>query len=96
MPDAELNLIVIRSADLNRSARFYGTLGIQFSRERHGSGPEHLAGNTGGVVLEIYPQSAGVRTAKTQIGFRVNSIAALVPTLQEAGGTVVSPCEASE
>jgi len=38
-----LNLIVLRSADLDRAAQFYSRLGIVFSRERHGSGPEHLA-----------------------------------------------------
>jgi catechol 2,3-dioxygenase-like lactoylglutathione lyase family enzyme len=48
-----MNLVVIRSADLERSLRFYKALGIVLLRERHGSGPEHLAATIGTVVLEI-------------------------------------------
>jgi predicted enzyme related to lactoylglutathione lyase len=87
---AELNLVVLRSTDLDRCARFYRALGIAFQRERHGNGPEHLAGQIGRIVFEIYPQGAGDATVKTRIGFSVDSISVLVPSLQEAGGTVVS------
>jgi catechol 2,3-dioxygenase-like lactoylglutathione lyase family enzyme len=51
MAEAALNLVVIRSADLNRAARFYAALGIHLSRKRHGSGPEHMAGRAGAAVL---------------------------------------------
>jgi predicted enzyme related to lactoylglutathione lyase len=90
MPGAELNLIVLRSIDLERSARFYGALGIAFVRERHGNGPEHFAGEVGRIVFEIYPHGTGEATVKTRIGFSVDSLSALIPELQEAGGTVVS------
>jgi len=66
-------------------------LGILFERERHGAGPEHLAAQLGTVVFEIYPQGDGEGTLKTRIGFAVDSIAALLPALQEAGGTFISP-----
>ena len=42
-----LNLVVIRSTDLDRSARFFAALGVELAREIHGSGPEHLAGRVG-------------------------------------------------
>jgi len=92
MPSAELNLVVLRSTDLDGAARFYGALGISFQRERHGTGPEHLAGKLGGgVVFEIYPQGDGEGTLKTRIGFAVDSISELLPALKAAGGSVVSP-----
>ncbi len=95
MKAAELNLVVLRSADLARSERFYAALGISFQRERHGTGPEHLAGKIGGVVFEIYPQGDGEGTLKTRLGFSVDSVTALLPQLEEAGGTVISPPQES-
>jgi hypothetical protein len=35
--------------------RFYETLGLAFQTERHATGPEHVACDLGGFVLEIYP-----------------------------------------
>jgi predicted enzyme related to lactoylglutathione lyase len=86
----ELNLLVLRSADIERAARFYEALGIQFTREKHGSGPEHFAGQAGSVLLEIYPQGDGESTSKTRIGFKVNSLAGLLTDLEQAGGTVIA------
>jgi hypothetical protein len=54
-PSPPLNLVVIRSADLERAAHFYAALGTRLTRERHGSGPGHLAGQVGPVVFEVYP-----------------------------------------
>jgi predicted enzyme related to lactoylglutathione lyase len=95
MATASLNLVVIRSADLDRAARFYGALGIQFQREKHGSGPEHLAGNVGSVVLEIYPGSEAGDTRGVRLGFRIASLAATLVAVQEADGIVVSPAQES-
>src|SRR5262245_54062953 len=90
MTAAELNLIVIRSADLQRAEEFYGALGISFSRERHENEPEHLAAQVGGIVLEIYPKGTGDGTAKVRLGFRVESIASAIERVEQAGGTIVS------
>lgn len=38
-----LNLVVIRSVDLDRAEKFYNALGLLFERHSHGIGPEHLA-----------------------------------------------------
>src|SRR4051812_37151198 len=90
MAEAALNLVVIRSADLERAARFYEALGVHLTRERHGSGPEHLAGAAGTVILEVYPRG-GVDTLGVRLGFRVASVSASVTEVQAAGGTLVSP-----
>ena len=34
---------------------FYGSLGIEFTEEQHGTGPVHFAGRVGEVALEVYP-----------------------------------------
>ena len=72
MVNAALNLVVIRASDLERAARFYAALGIRLSRERHGSGPEHLADQAtdgrviGVVVLLMGDQEVRVKDAGEQ------------------------------
>ncbi|RYD29752.1 MAG: glyoxalase/bleomycin resistance/dioxygenase family protein, partial [Verrucomicrobiaceae bacterium] len=43
MEPAALNLVVLRSRDMEHAADFYNRLGLEFSRHRHGKGPEHFA-----------------------------------------------------
>lgn len=50
----DLNLVVLRVADIEMSARFYSVLGIRFEKEQHGKGPVHLSGLIGSVLLELY------------------------------------------
>jgi lactoylglutathione lyase len=86
-----LNLVVIRSVDLERSARFFAALGIELAREIHGSGPEHLAGRLGSVVLEVYPSDGAGKTTGVRLGFCVQSLARVLASLAEEGGVVLSP-----
>ena len=84
-----LNLVVIRSTDLDRAERFYGILGLTFCRHSPGKGPEHLAydGPTG--VFEIYPQVAGESpTVATRIGFEVADLDEVIASVVSAGGTI--------
>ena len=71
-------------------ADFYALLGIHFERERHGVGPEHLAGRLGSQVLEIYPQSGNVDSSGVRLGFDISSVDAAVNAVRQAGGSVVS------
>jgi predicted enzyme related to lactoylglutathione lyase len=94
MHDAVLNLIVLRSADLALAAKFYGKLGINFTRERHGAGPEHLTCRLGSVVLEIYPRTATTVTSGVRLGFQVASLDEAVAALEEVGADLLaSPAE---
>jgi lactoylglutathione lyase len=90
MPAAVLNLIVLRSADLDLAARFYGQLGVAFARERHGTGPEHLSCRLGSVVLEIYPRTATMMTAGVRLGFQVAALDAAVAALEEVGAELLA------
>ena len=96
MASPTLNLVVIRSPDIDKSAAFYSALGITFSKHSHGTGPEHYASEGDGVTFEIYPEadSAGATTA-TRLGFKVTDLDALVPILVEKGGRVASPAKDS-
>lgn len=91
LPDIALNLVVLRVADLERSAAFYSCLGLTFARHRHGNGPEHLAAEMLGAVFELYPLSTDTTPTKdTRIGFRVPSLDAAIAALGEFPGAIAS------
>jgi catechol 2,3-dioxygenase-like lactoylglutathione lyase family enzyme len=86
-----LNLVVLRSPDITRSAAFYTRVGLQFHLHRHGSGPEHFSSElVGGGVFELYPVDKGTTVVGTRIGFRVPSVDEAVTALAEYPGAVVS------
>jgi lactoylglutathione lyase len=89
--ETTLNLVVIRVADLDRSQQFFEALGLRFSREKHGNGPEHLAAELGGVVFEIYPRGSGPATVGVRLGFQVASVEAAVSAVQQLGAEVATP-----
>ena len=92
-----LNLVVLRSPDLNRAVAFYSKLGLQFTKHRHGTGPEHFSAERAGTVFELYPQSAdGPSTLGARIGFAVSSIDQTITALRDYPAAVVSPPKDSE
>jgi predicted enzyme related to lactoylglutathione lyase len=95
MADAGLSLVVIRSADLDRAARFYAAVGLHLARERHGTGSEHLAAELRGTVFEVYPLGDTSGTAAVRLGFRVPSVVAVLAAVESAGGSVVAPARES-
>jgi hypothetical protein len=96
-PPPHLNLIVLRSPDIDRAATFYSTLGLLFTKHVHGSGPEHYASEVAGLVFEIYPQTPkSGSTVGTRIGFRVDAVDELVRLLVSLGASVIPPPSDSE
>ncbi len=97
MNNITLNLVVLRSADASRAVTFYTRLGLQFSRHRHGQGPEHFAAELPGGVFEIYPLApGGAPTTGTRIGFRVASVDVALAALTDYPAAVISPAKDSE
>jgi catechol 2,3-dioxygenase-like lactoylglutathione lyase family enzyme len=94
MKQPALNLVILRSADLERSARFYTALGLRLTHEKHGKGPEHLVATTARIVLEIYPQGRDYQPGAVRLGFRVANLDALLPSLIEAGGSLLGSTQA--
>lgn len=98
MKTPRLNLVVLRVADIERSAAFYQLLGLTFTRHTHGSGPEHFASESAGFVFELYPASPSQPVTKsTRIGFAVAAVNELATKLSSFTGAklVTSPhdCE---
>jgi len=94
---SELYLLVIRVADVVRTKEMYELLGLVFSREQHGSGPEHFAAVLNGVVFEIYPQKNRLEQDRgVRLGFRVESVDRVLESLAKfALETVVAPHDAA-
>ena len=91
MNQPRLNLVVLRSADLERAVVFYQALGLVFVNHAHGKGPEHYASEVDGRVFEIYPLSKTTSsTAGVRLGFRVADVDESFRRAIEAGGLIVS------
>ena len=69
-----LNLLVLRSPDIERTSRFYEYFGMTFTRHAHGAGPEHFAHEDERGVFEIYPAKQGDAPDKTGLGFAVDDL----------------------
>lgn len=85
-----LNLVVIRVVDLERSRNFYSGLGLTFTLEKHGAGPEHLTARTGGAVFELYPSGRSGETIGVRLGFTVGSLKLAIEKVELAGGKVLA------
>jgi catechol 2,3-dioxygenase-like lactoylglutathione lyase family enzyme len=65
-----LNLLVLRCRDIVATRAFYEGMGIGllFTQEQHGAGPDHYSAQLdGGLVLELYPAKGD--TDNTRLGF---------------------------
>lgn len=85
-----LNLVVLRSPDIDRASRFYAEMGLWFEKHRHGNGPEHYTSCVAGLVFEIYPQGMHPPTLGTRIGFSVDDVDAITSRLVEIGAELLS------
>lgn len=83
MASPEISLLVIRSKDIHGSAAFYEQLGFSFTREKHGSGPEHYAAKIGMMVFEIYPLGDKPPTIGARLGFLIEDLDEVVAGLDE-------------
>ena|SRR5258708_29330191 len=90
MGSVTLNLVVIRSRDIDRLAAFYSAIGLNLVKHKHGSGQEHFSHENGPVVFEIYPQQGDENsTTGVRIGFQVQTVIATVEEAVRAGAQVV-------
>lgn len=88
-PVAVLNLLVLRCEDIDRAAVFYASLGVTFTRHRHGKGPEHYAAELPGAVFELYP-AGEYSTRGVRLGFGVRDVEWAFNTLVAQGAGVIS------
>ncbi|MFT3765666.1 MAG: VOC family protein [Minicystis sp.] len=86
-----VSLVVLRCNDVATTRRFYEALGLVFSTEKHGSGPEHFSCRIGDTVVELYPAPAGAAPTLARLGLRVASAVEAARLLISAGGRVDRP-----
>ena len=92
-----LNLLVIRSPDMERAVTFYRALGLEFTKHAHGTGPQHYTAEMGALVFEIYPQTAkSSPTTSTRLGFSVASLDETLQALSEIDAIIITPPTDSE
>jgi lactoylglutathione lyase len=92
-----LNLVVLRSADIDQAMAFYSKLGLNFTKHRHGTGPEHYSAELAGAVFELYPQSGdGASSLGTRVGFGVSSVDNVIKALTDYPGAIISKPKDSE
>ncbi len=85
-----LSLVVIRSANIDRAAEFYGAVGLTLTKDAHGGGPDHFTGIIGASVFEIYPaQNQNDSTIRTRLGFKVPSVRKSVEAIRKIGGAIL-------
>ena len=77
-----INLIVLRCKDIRISRKFYEKLGFKFTLEKHGSGPEHYASESKGLVLELFPAEKKVKDT-IRLGFSFKNLEKLKLTEAE-------------
>lgn len=80
----EIQLLVLRCADLEASRRFYEALGLDLQEERHGDGPRHLSASVGGAVVELYPVDAR-GPSNIRWGLRVDDLDPVLARLAALG-----------
>ncbi|MFZ3495705.1 glyoxalase/bleomycin resistance/dioxygenase family protein [Streptomyces sp. 5.8] len=71
---ARVSLLVLYTPRLEECRRFYAALGLAFTAERHGRGPEHYAAVLpDGMVLELYPARDDRLTGVLRLGLAVDA-----------------------
>ncbi len=85
-----MNLIVLRTSTIEAMLAFYRAFGLTFVQEQHGTGAIHYSTQLGDVTMEIFPAEAGQAPDRkaggaTMIGIKVESVDAVIETLQNLG-----------
>ncbi|MBO0726478.1 MAG: VOC family protein [Blastocatellia bacterium] len=96
MSEISLSSLVLRTTRIDACLGFYQALGLEMVEEKHGKGPAHYSSSSNGVIVEIYPETqknfTESRTERTiRLGFKVESLAATLKSLESLGATVLKP-----
>jgi catechol 2,3-dioxygenase-like lactoylglutathione lyase family enzyme len=76
----QVTLLVLYSTRLEECRRFYDDLGLGFTAEQHGQGPEHYTAVLGNdVVFELYPARPDRESGALRLGFAITGAAATPP-----------------
>lgn len=83
----QLNLLVLRTTQLERLKEQYEAIGLDFEYHRHGKGPFHYSAYVGGCVLEIYPlkKEQEEADANLRLGFALENLKDYLAKMEAAG-----------
>ncbi|GAB2766759.1 hypothetical protein GCM10027275_06020 [Rhabdobacter roseus] len=86
-----LKLIVIRTNNLERLAKFYQGLGLSLEYHKHGKSPFHYSGIIGETVLEIYPLAKGQEYVDShfRIGLGLDNFDEIIANFKEDNRTFI-------
>ncbi len=89
----KVNLLVLRTPNLEELRIFYSSLGAKFHSEKHGSGPHHYAATIGDdFVLELYPLRNGTAPdIELRLGLQVSDLAESLHSLGCKGKPLSTP-----
>ncbi|TCI85085.1 VOC family protein [Tenacibaculum sp. M341] len=87
-----LNLLVIRTNDIEKLKSQYELLGFTFDYHRHGNGPYHYAAEHSGFVFEIYPLTKSMTKADNslRLGFGIENLKDSIKILKQGGWEIIS------
>lgn len=67
----QLNLLVLRCKNIEKSKEFYEKLGLKFIKEQHGKSPVHYSTYVGKMLMELYPLKDSFEIEQSRLGFSV-------------------------
>ena len=82
---ANLQLLVLRSHDIDAARLFYEALGLTWQEEQHEGGPKHYSCRLGATLFELYPAKEGL-TGRVRLGLRVADPERAAKAAVAAGG----------
>ena len=83
-----MKFLTLYALDIHKTAKVYECVGMRFVEEQHGEGPIHLACESNGHMIEIYPGlEASSRSAL--LGFEVADLERTRRSLENVGAAIV-------
>ncbi|GAB5550787.1 MAG: glyoxalase/bleomycin resistance/extradiol dioxygenase family protein [Saprospiraceae bacterium] len=94
----KLNLLVIRTQNIELLKHQYELLGFKFNCHKHGNGPFHYASEMDGFVFEIYPltKSMGKADSSIRLGFDIKELALRMQALKNSSWKIISDISMTE
>lgn len=81
----KVKLLVIRTGDTEKLAKFYELLGFVFEYHKHGNSPYHYSATVDQTVIEMYPLTKNQSEAdkSLRLGFEIDNFDKTIELLKE-------------
>lgn len=94
----KLNLLVIRTKEIELLKKQYELLEIEFDYHQHENGPFHYASEIDGFVFEIYPLTKSMIKADNslRLGFEIPNLETKMNELENSSWKILSEAKKTE